>query len=44
MPLLRNGITPEHQTILNVLEDIAERHGDDQWKLKTKDQLTLFGI
>ncbi|MCL2744829.1 MAG: hypothetical protein FWE67_13355, partial [Planctomycetaceae bacterium] len=34
MPLLKNGKTPEEQTILNVLEDIAERHGKDSWRLK----------
>jgi 16S rRNA G966 N2-methylase RsmD len=33
MPLLKNGITPEHQTILNVLETIAERIGTDRWRL-----------
>jgi len=39
MPLLKNGVTPEHQTILSVLEDICERVGADLWRLK-KD--TLF--
>ena len=34
MPLLRNGTTPENQTILNVLEDIGERCGKDCWRLK----------
>ena len=34
MPLLKNGTTPAEQTILNVLEDIAERHGKDCWRLK----------
>jgi hypothetical protein len=38
LPLLKNGVTPEHQTILSVLEDIAERIGDDGWKLKQKGQ------
>jgi len=33
MPLLKNGATPEGQTILNVLESIAERVGKDGWKL-----------
>ena len=42
LPLLKNGITPEHQTILNVLEDIAERVGEDGWKLKQKGQGELF--
>jgi hypothetical protein len=34
IPLLKNGITPEKQTVLNVLEDIAERIGEDGWQLK----------
>jgi hypothetical protein len=38
LPLLKNGITPEHQTILNVLEDIGEKIGEDGWKLKQKGQ------
>lgn len=42
LPLLKNGITPETQTILKVLEDIAERVGDDSWKLKKEGQGTLF--
>jgi hypothetical protein len=42
LPLLKNGITPEHQTILSVLEDIAEHvEGTDSWKLK-KAEKTLF--
>jgi len=39
--LLKNGITPEHQTVLTVLEDIGERTGTDSWRLKRND-LTLF--
>ncbi len=42
LPLLKNGITPEHQTILSVLEDIGEHLGDDKWKLKKNEQPTLF--
>jgi len=42
MPLLKNGITPESQTILNVLRTIANPVGKDTWKLKTKGQLDLF--
>jgi hypothetical protein len=41
MPLLKNGVTPEHQTILGVLEDIAVRSGDDGWRLRPV-QATLF--
>lgn len=44
MPLLRNGITPEHQTILGVLEDIAIRVGEDQWQLKESGQGNLFDL
>jgi 16S rRNA G966 N2-methylase RsmD len=36
MPLLKNGDTPEHQTIQNVLETLADRINEDQWKLKSE--------
>jgi hypothetical protein len=42
LPLLKNGITPEKQTILKVLEDIGERMGEDSWRLKKEGQTTLF--
>ena len=42
LPLLKNGITPERQTILNVLEDIADRVGEDSWKLRTQGQVEIF--
>ena len=42
MPLLKNGITPEHQTILSVLENIAVQTGEERWKLRTDDHPTLF--
>ncbi len=42
MPLLKNGITPEHQTILGVLEDIADKVGSDCWTLKKDGQYTMF--
>ena len=42
MPLLRNGVTPDNQTILGVLEDIADRVGEDGWKLKELGQGHLF--
>jgi len=42
LPLLKNGTTPEHQTILTVLEDIAERSGQDGWKLKRDGQMAFF--
>ncbi|MDR0704389.1 MAG: type I restriction enzyme HsdR N-terminal domain-containing protein [Planctomycetaceae bacterium] len=38
LPLLKNGVTPERQTILSVLEDIAEHIGGDCWKLKQTGQ------
>jgi 16S rRNA G966 N2-methylase RsmD len=42
LPLLKNGVTPENQTILSVLEDICDRVGEDGWRLKRKGQGTLF--
>jgi hypothetical protein len=42
MPLLKNGMTPEHQTILNVLEVVGERVGIDGWRLRTSGQLQLL--
>jgi len=42
LPLLKNGVTPENQTILSVIEDICDRVGEDGWRLKRKGQGTLF--
>ena len=42
LPLLKNGLTPERQTILSVLEDIGEHMGQDSWRLKKEGQTTLF--
>jgi hypothetical protein len=42
LPLLQNGITPENQTVQSVLEQIAERTGEDSWRLKREGQQTLF--
>jgi DNA modification methylase len=42
MPLLKNGKTPEEQTILNVLQTIAAKTGEDQWKLFEAGQGELF--
>ncbi|MBX3044111.1 MAG: type I restriction enzyme HsdR N-terminal domain-containing protein [Candidatus Kapabacteria bacterium] len=42
LPLLKNGITPENQTILSVLEDIAVRVDKDSWQLKNDPQTELF--
>jgi len=45
LPLLKNGDTPENQTILTVLEEIAERIGQDSWRLKREgQQLKLFNF
>ena len=41
LPLLKNGITPEHQTILSVLEDIGEHIGNEKWREKKTGQMTL---
>lgn len=41
MPLLRNGVTPENQTILNVLKSVADHIEEDRWKLKGEGQLGL---
>ena len=42
IPLLRNGTTPENQTILNVLEDIGEHIGHDHWRLRKGGQQKMF--
>jgi len=42
LPLLKNGTTPENQTVLKVLSSIGERVGQDTWRLKRGGQLTLF--
>lgn len=44
MPLLRNGVTPEAQTISTVLDEVATRVGEDQWKLKEEGQGQLFDV
>jgi DNA modification methylase len=41
MPLLKNGITPKHQTILSVLKKVAEHIGEGRWKLVEGKQLEL---
>jgi DNA modification methylase len=42
MPLLKNGVTPDEQTILNVLENEASRDEKGCWRLKTQGQKELF--
>jgi hypothetical protein len=42
LPLLKNGLTPEDQTILTVLETIGDRIGENEWRLKGRTQYNLF--
>jgi hypothetical protein len=42
MPLLKNGITPEKETILKVLNQVAEHKGSDRWRLQNNPQFALF--
>jgi len=42
LPLLKNGTTPENQTISKVLEDIGEHIGQNQWRLRKSGQQSLF--
>jgi hypothetical protein len=44
LPLLKNGVTPENQTILSVLEDVADRAGEDGWKLKASGMEFFSGV
>jgi hypothetical protein len=44
LPLLKNGTTPENQTILGVLESIADKTSDNGWKLKQSGQLSIDGL
>ncbi|MXX83636.1 MAG: DNA methylase [Chloroflexi bacterium] len=37
MPMLKNGITPEEQTILNVLKDLAWKMPSGRWRLRLRD-------
>jgi hypothetical protein len=41
MPLLKNGSTPENQTILSVLEDIAMKTEKGGWRLQ-QEGMELF--
>ena len=41
MPLLKNGVTPEKQTILSVLETLAEPDIDGRWMLKSFGQVNF---
>jgi len=44
LPLLKNGKTPQNQTILSVLEILAEHIGQNRWRLKKDGQLKLFNV
>ena len=41
MPLLKNGLTPDNQTILIVLRTIAEEFEKDRWRIKQNGQTTI---
>ena len=41
IPLLKNGITPEKQTIINVLITVAEEYETNKWRLKQTGQLSF---
>jgi len=38
MPMLKNGLTPERQTILNVLRDLARELPNGRWRLRDTGQ------
>ncbi|MDR0978036.1 MAG: hypothetical protein LBL71_03250 [Endomicrobium sp.] len=44
LPLLKNGTTPEDQTILGVLETAADKKENDSWILKQNGQLLLDNL
>ncbi len=44
MPLLKNGVTPEDQTILNVLQSWAREMPGGRWRLREGGQMRLDGI
>jgi 16S rRNA G966 N2-methylase RsmD len=41
-PPLKNGVTPENQTVLKVLEEVAIRVGEERWRLNLHRQQHLF--
>lgn len=41
MPLLKNGVTPENQSILNVLDLVANKVCNDSWVIKSDYHLNL---
>ncbi len=44
MPLLKNGITPEDQTILNVLRKLAQETPARRWRLLDEGQMRMDGF
>lgn len=44
MPLLRNGITPEDQTILNILNVWARKTPSGRWRLRDEGQIRMDGF
>jgi 16S rRNA G966 N2-methylase RsmD len=42
IPLLKNGVTPERQTVSNILESIGQRVGQSGWELKRDGQTSMF--
>ncbi len=41
MPLLKHGVTPEDQTILKIIKEIAKEVGTNRWELKKEGQAAL---
>jgi hypothetical protein len=41
-PSLKNGVAPENQTVLEVLEEVAIRVGEERWRLNPHRQQHLF--
>lgn len=41
MPSLKNGVTPERQTVLDVLATVAEPIGENSWRLLPDDQQNM---
>ena len=44
MPLLKNGVTPEYQTILNVLREVAYETEEGKWRAKSAGQMRMDGF
>ncbi|MGE0082834.1 MAG: DNA methyltransferase [Desulfococcaceae bacterium] len=41
MPLLKNGVTPENQTILKILKEVAAEVVNNRWEIKKEGQASL---